>query len=218
MWASGTAAGAALVARWRIVGPGYTWLTAATVVVIGGGTLFFDGTWPAWFGVATAAAAIVTARRSGWSAALLAASAAAFLLEAMTVGFPVLAVTGSAALGGITAEMLLGHWYLVSPRMPRWALQSLDVGGASAMAADALLLVLAGALAGVGGASTAAFAALAGMSVLLMVAVWFSLKEPSYPGVMAATGLSYLAVLTSLGATALGRTLLAGSGAFFLFE
>lgn len=218
MWASGTAAGAALVARWRIVGPGYTWLTAATVVMIGGGTLFFDGTWPAWFGVATAALAIATARRPLVTAALLAGSSMAFLLEAMSSGYPILAVTGSAALGGITAEMLLGHWYLVSPQMPRWALQTLDVGGAAGMAADAVLLVLVGALAGVGTASTAAFVALAGMSVLLMVAVWFSLKEPSYPGVMAATGLSYLAVLTSLGATALGRTLLAGSGAFFLFE
>ena len=52
-----------------------------------------------------------------------------------------------------------------------------------------------------------AFLALAGMSLLLMVAVWFSLKEPSYPGVMAATGLSYLATLTAIGAAVAGRAL-----------
>ena len=49
---------------------------------------------------------------------------------------------------------------------------------------------------------------LAAMSFLLMVAVWFALRYPSYPGVMAATGLSYLAVLTSLGAVSALRVVL----------
>ena len=80
------------------------------------------------------------------------------------------------------------------------------------------LLIGAGALVGVSGLGGIVFGALTGMSVLLMIAVWYSLKEPSYPGVMAATGLSYLAVLTSLGATTLGRTLLDGSSTFLLFE
>ena len=81
-----------------------------------------------------------------------------------------------------------------------------------------MLLVLAGALAGISGLGVAVFGGLAAMSVLLMIGVWYSLKEPSYPGVMAATGLSYLAVLTSLGATALGRTLLDGSSTFHSFD
>ena len=37
--------------------------------------------------------------------------------------------------------------------------------------------------------------------------VIFSLKEPGYAGVMAATGLSYLAVLTAFGVAVLGRML-----------
>ena len=52
--------------------------------------------------------------------------------------------------------------------------------------------------------------ALAATSLLLMAAVWFALGYPSYPGVMAATGLSYLAVLTSLGSVILVRALAAG--------
>ncbi len=53
-----------------------------------------------------------------------------------------------------------------------------------------------------------AFVALALMSTLLAVAVWFALREPSYAGVMAATGLSYLAVLTVFGTVVTGRVLL----------
>jgi hypothetical protein len=41
-----------------------------------------------------------------------------------------------------------------------------------------------------------------------MAAVFFALRERGYSGVMAATGLSYLAVLTSIGSAVLGRALL----------
>ncbi len=47
-----------------------------------------------------------------------------------------------------------------------------------------------------------------------MVAVIGALRYPAYSGVMAATGLSYLAVLTTLGGIFLGRALLAGLGPF----
>ena len=47
-------------------------------------------------------------------------------------------------------------------------------------------------------------------SALLMVGVWLALAETGYSGVMAATGLSYLAVLTALGAAVLGRLLVSG--------
>ena len=51
-------------------------------------------------------------------------------------------------------------------------------------------------------------------SVVLMAAVIGSLRYPAYAGVMAATGLSYLAVLTTLGGMFLGRALVAGLGPF----
>ena len=218
MWAAGTAAAAAFVAWWRIVGPGYTWLSASTVAVLGGSALFFERTTLLLVGVLCAIGAVVMGRQQVVAAMLLTVSTLTFLAEAIASGSAILAVSGAVALGGITAEMLLGHWYLVSPQLPRWALRRLDVAGAVGMAADAVLLVVAGALAAAGTTLPVMFWGLAGMSVLLMIAVWFSLKEPSYPGVMAATGLSYLAVLTSLGATALGRTMLDGSSGFLPFE
>jgi hypothetical protein len=44
------------------------------------------------------------------------------------------------------------------------------------------------------------------MTLLLIVGVWFSLREKGYEGVMAATGLSYLATLTVLATTFLARS------------
>jgi hypothetical protein len=51
-------------------------------------------------------------------------------------------------------------------------------------------------------------------SVVLLAGVIGSLRYPEYAGVMAATGLSYLAVLTTLGGVFLGRVLVAGVGPF----
>lgn len=218
MWAAGTGVGAALVVRWRIVGPGYVWLTASTVAGIGAGAWYFERGSLLAAAVVAAVGGGLFGRKPTMAAGLIGVSGIGFVASAMSGGAPLLALTGSAALGGITAEMLLGHWYLISPQMPRWALRKLDVAGAVGMGADAVVLIAVGALTGAGAASAAIFGVLAAMSVLLMVGVWFSLNEPSYPGVMAATGLSYLAVLTSLGATAVGRTLLDGSGSLRFLE
>ncbi len=51
---------------------------------------------------------------------------------------------------------------------------------------------------------------LAVMTALPVVAVWFSLREPTYSGVMAATGLPYLGVLTAFGVVVVGGLLVAG--------
>ena len=64
------------------------------------------------------------------------------------------------------------------------------------------------------GGGTIAFWVLMATSVVLMAAVIGSLRYPAYAGVMAATGLSYLAVLTTLGGMFLGRALVAGLGPF----
>ncbi len=52
-----------------------------------------------------------------------------------------------------------------------------------------------------------AFVALLGLTGLLLLGVWFSLRESSYAGVMAATGLGYLGVITALALVVAGRTL-----------
>ncbi|MGB8361347.1 MAG: hypothetical protein WCE80_08120, partial [Acidimicrobiia bacterium] len=51
-------------------------------------------------------------------------------------------------------------------------------------------------------------------SIILMAAVIGALRYPAYSGVMAATGLSYLALLTTLGAVFVGRAVTAGLGPF----
>jgi hypothetical protein len=56
--------------------------------------------------------------------------------------------------------------------------------------------------------SPAVLIGLGATTVALMVGVWFSLRVPSYTGVMAATGLSYLATLTALGAVVIGRAVI----------
>jgi hypothetical protein len=109
--------------------------------------------------------------------------------------------------------MMLGHWYLVDPRLPRSALRNLAVAGIAGLVAEAGLQVgldidfSGGAL---------GFWILAITSIVLMVAVIAAIRYPAYSGVMAATGLSYLALLTTLGAVFVGRAMSAGLGPFDL--
>lgn len=205
MWAGGMAIGVAFVARWKIVGPGFFWVAGATVLLVGGWTAPNGGV-GTWLGVIGTLVGLAAARRPGLAAFAFGLSGVGFVFEASTYGSVLVAVSGAIALGGVTDEMLLGHWYLVDPKLPRWALQRLDLVAGVALVADAALLILAGA--GLDSVVGWAFVGLAAMSVLLMVGVWFSLKEPAYSGVMAATGLSYLAVLTALGAAVAGRSLI----------
>ena len=199
------AIGIAAIARWKIVGAPFFWVAGASTLLVGGWSVLGGGP-AAWIGVLALVVGLFVARHPTALVGVYSVAAVALVTEAGLQSSLPLAITGALALGGVTDEMLLGHWYLVDPTMPRWALKRLDVIGAAALAIDGVLLLAAGAT--VGTVVGWAFVALLFMSVLLMIGVWFSLKEPSYPGVMAATGLSYLAVLTALGATVAGRSLI----------
>jgi hypothetical protein len=107
--------------------------------------------------------------------------------------------------------MLLGHWYLIDPRLPRAWLRALAVAGIVGLCAEAGLQVALG-IGFSGGA--VGFWILLVTSVVLMIAVIAALRYPAYSGVMAATGLSYLALLTTLGAVFVGRAFAAGLGPF----
>ncbi len=213
-WASGLAAAAAVVAWWRIVGVGYLWLAGGVVLLAGLAAAFTEGHPALWSGTALAALASLLSRRPPVATALFAAAAVAYVVVPVRDSGVLLAVSGSVALGGTTAVMLLGHWYLVDPRLPRWALRRLDVAAAAGVLADAAVLIGRGALGWESEDAVIglAFIAVGAFSVLLLTAVWFALGEPSYAGVMAATGLSYLAVLTVFGASFLGRALLDAGG------
>lgn len=210
-WAGGVALATAVVTAWSIVGAGFTWLGAAVALLI--------GMWPAFTGdplvaagpVAAAAGGLAVKRSRAVSGAALAVAAALFALAAMDFGGPVLAVTATLALGGITGEMLLGHWYLVDPTMPRLVLRVLALGSIVGILVDSfMVLALIGAPRG--GFASGVFWALAGTTLILMVAVIGALRHPAYSGVMAATGLSYLAVLTGLATVFIGRVLATGTG------
>jgi len=212
-WAAGLAAGSALVTRWAVVGPGFTWLTLGVTIVLAVPAALAGGGFAAWLGCGLAVVAIIAARSRSASPMLAAASAAALVVAGAGEGRPVLVVTGALFLGGVTCEMLLGHWYLVDPRLPRSALRSLCVVGLGGALVDPVAAVLHGAVPWEAGDMVVGLGwiALAATSIALMTAVWFSLGERGYPAVMAATGLSYLAVLTTIGAVVLGRVLVTGA-------
>jgi hypothetical protein len=211
-WSGGVALAAAVVTLAGIVGQGFTWLAAGTAVLV--------GVWPALAGrgvaawVAAGACAVgglvVTLDRRLAGVALGVGSVAS-LVAASAMASPVLAASATAALGGITGEMLLGHWYLVDPTLPRAALRWLALAGVVGVLVDGgLVLALVGAPDDVFLTGVAAVLTLT--TAVLMVAVMGALRHPAYSGVMAATGLSYLAVLTGLASVFIARVLAVGGG------
>ncbi len=213
-WTSGLAAGGALVAWWRVVGRGYVWLTGAVVAVAGALSAAAGAGRIAWVGVL---AALVGAAAARWPIASSLAFAAAACLFAASVWeqqFVAIAllVAGVVFLGAISTEMLLGHWFLVDPTLPRWSLITLDAIAVLGLVAELTIVVASRSLVLTGPDAAFGFVYLAmvGFCGVLMAGVWGSLREPRYSGVMAATGLSYLAVLVAFGVVTVGRSLVAG--------
>ena len=127
-------------------------------------------------------------------------------------------VVGTLFLGAVSDTMLLGHWYLVQPGMPRklineitnaviymWPLEVVVL-----LLPTGMISVLNGSIDdgwdGVLGWFWLASAVVTGVLALVTRA---ALKERSYSAVMAATGLMYLAILTAFCTDIIGRALLA---------
>ena len=135
-------------------------------------------------------------------------------------GVAVLRALASAAfLGAVTDAMLLGHWYLVQPGLPRGLLVELvdAVGWVWPVEVVALLLptgmvsVWTGAVDdGWGGVLGWFWAACALGTIVLVVITKAALREREYSAVMAATGLLYLAILTAFGTDLVARAVLSG--------
>lgn len=210
-WSAGLAGGLAFVAGRQIVGPGYVWLAAGVAggVAALGGLAASSGL--IWAGTALCLAAVFFARQTRIVVGLATAAASLLAAGAGLEGLGALgAITAAWFLGAVTTEMMLGHWYLVDPTLSRPTLRSLAVVGVVGALADAVTVSLLGAVPwdpadavlGYG------FIGLAVTSAVLMALVRAALGSPGYAGVMAATGLSYLAVITSMGAVVLGRMLI----------
>jgi hypothetical protein len=208
MWAAGTAGAGAITVSTGGVQAGFNRLSSLVAAFVG---LFVAaGEIPMMIGVGLAVLASLVARRTRLVGGLLALSSLSMLVTASTTGSPAAAVTGAAALGGVTGALLLGHWYLVDPRLPRRLLVRLNTIGLVGLIADVLVLAVLGAMSGGSSealAPTWVSGVLTAFTATLILAVWGALRGPSYSAVMAATGLAYLAVITCLAAVTVGRSL-----------
>ena len=126
-------------------------------------------------------------------------------------------VAGAAFLGAVTDAMLLGHWYLVQPGLPRGLLHELinALGVVWPIEVIAMLLptgmisVWAGSVDdGWGGTLGWFWAACAVTTIILVGVTKAALREKEYSAVMAATGLLYLAILTAFGTDLVARAVL----------
>lgn len=124
---------------------------------------------------------------------------------------------GAAFIGAISDGMLLGHWYLVQPGLPRKLLNEmvtavawlwpLEVG--ALLLPTGMLSVLSGSIDdGWGGLLGWMWLACAITTIVLVLVTRAALKERYYSAVMAATGLLYLAILTAFGTDIVARAVL----------
>ena len=128
-------------------------------------------------------------------------------------------VAGAAFLGAVTDAMLLGHWYLVQPGLPRRHLNELVRALGVVWPIEVLALLLpTGMLAvwtgevddGWNGTLGWFWGACAVTTIVLVFVTRAALRERYYSAVMAATGLLYLAILTAFGTDLVARAVLAG--------
>jgi hypothetical protein len=126
-------------------------------------------------------------------------------------------LVGAAFLGAVTDAMLLGHWYLVQPGLPRRHLNDLvrALGWVWPFEVVALLLptgmvsVWSGKIDdGWHGQLGWFWAACAVTTIVLVGVTRAALRERAYSAVMAATGLLYLAILTAFGTDLVARAVL----------
>lgn len=126
---------------------------------------------------------------------------------------------GALFLGAVTDAMLLGHWYLVQPGLPRRHLNELvralgwvwPVEVISMLLPVGMFAVFSGKVDdGWSGQLGWFWAACAVTTIVLVQVTKAALKERSYSAVMAATGLLYLAILTAFGTDLVARAVLAG--------
>ena len=128
-----------------------------------------------------------------------------------------------AATGGVFAAMILGHWYLVTPRLPEAPLILLSKGLLAVVAIQVVLFVAWVGL-GAGPASGGPFSALTGPWALFvwlrlivglvfpLVVSWLAVQTARTRSMESATGLLYINVGTIAAGTILAAGLYFGAG------
>ena len=126
-------------------------------------------------------------------------------------------LVGAAFIGAISDAMLLGHWYLVQPGLPRKLLNEIVTAVAWLWPLELIVMLLpTGMIAvftgevddGWGGMLGWMWAACAVTTIVLVFVTKAALRERYYSAVMAATGLLYLAILTGFGMDIVARAVL----------
>jgi hypothetical protein len=129
----------------------------------------------------------------------------------------------TAAIGGVFAAMILGHWYLVTPKLPEAPLILL-ARGLTAVIALQLVLFWAWIATGAGPADVGPFAALGGQWALFvwlrllvglvfpLIVSWAAIQTARTRSMESATGLLYINVGTIAAGTILAAGLYFGAG------
>ena len=129
-------------------------------------------------------------------------------------------LVGAAFIGAISDAMLLGHWYLTQPGLPRKLLNELVDALAWLWPAEVLVMLLpTGMIAVLNGTVDDGWGGMLGWmwlacsitTIVLIFVTKAALKERYYSAVMAATGLLYLAILTGFGMDIVPRAILASA-------
>ncbi len=128
-------------------------------------------------------------------------------------------LVGAAFLGAISDAMLLGHWYLTQPGLPRRLLNEMVNALMWLWPAEVLVMLLPTGMISVlvgsvddgwGGMLGWIWLACSITTIVLIFVTRAALRERAYSAVMAATGLLYLAILTGFGMDIVARAVLSG--------
>jgi len=128
-------------------------------------------------------------------------------------------LVGAAFIGAISDAMLLGHWYLTQPGLPRRLLNEMVAALKWLWPAEVFVMLLpTGMIAVLNGTVDDGWGGMLGWmwlmcsitTIILIFVTQAALKERAYSAVMAATGLLYLAILTGFGMDIVPRAILAG--------
>jgi len=218
-WATGGLLFLWITTRGRQAGPGYSWLLKGVFAALAIGAAA-AGKPVAGVGVAATALATMSRRRPIWFDLVAPVIGTVGLVAAThdhSLGL-VRTLVGTAFLGCVTDAMLLGHWYLVQPKLGRAPLNELNLWlvciwpfeVAALLWPRGMVSVLNGSIDdGWGGMLGWFWVACAIATLALALVTIAALKERAYSAVMAATGLLYLAILTAFGTDLVARALLA---------
>jgi hypothetical protein len=129
-------------------------------------------------------------------------------------------LVGAAFIGAISDAMLLGHWYLTQPGLPRVLLNEMVRAVKWLWPAEVVVMLLpTGMIAVLTGSVDDGWGGMLGWmwllcaltTIILLFVTEAALKERAYSAVMAATGLLYLAILTGFGMDIVPRAVLANA-------